>query len=134
MKPDDFKSAIEAELLETDLLAQVLDTARKFPGVAWVERMNVGGASYPNKQGKQQYVRFGFAGMSDLIGQMKRAHGGAFLAIEVKRVGNRPTEQQQAFLDVVTANGGVAFWCTSPAECWHKLALGCALEKYPHAR
>jgi hypothetical protein len=57
-------------------------------------------------------VRLAPAGFSDIIG----IYGGRFLAIEVKVPGKQPTEAQQAFLDTVTAAGGVAFCAHSLDE------------------
>lgn len=50
-------------------------------------------------------VRLAPAGFSDIAG----IYNGRFLAIEVKQPGKKPTAVQQAFLDAVTAAGGVAF-------------------------
>jgi hypothetical protein len=44
-------------------------------------------------------------GVSDILG----CHLGRFYAIEVKRLGEKPTDHQQAFLDRVTEHGGLAF-------------------------
>ena len=88
--------------LERDVLAAVLE-ALKFCGkVAWFQRMNTGGITNPNGQ----YVRFGFPGCADILGQMT---DGRLLAIEVKRPGAVPTEEQQAFLGRVQRANGVAF-------------------------
>lgn len=50
-------------------------------------------------------------GFPDLLGVIHPS--GRVLAIECKRPGNKPTEQQQAFLDVITKSGGVALWADS---------------------
>lgn len=70
---------------------------------AIVFRNNVGFATYPNGT----VVKYGVCnpGGSDLIGL---APGGRFLAIEVKVPGQRPTPEQQRFIDAVKAAGGVA--------------------------
>ena len=49
-------------------------------------------------------------GMSDIIGMMVN---GAFLAIETKRPGEEPTNEQHAFLELVSRNGGISGWCSS---------------------
>lgn len=53
----------------------------------------------------QRFVQFGKKGSSDILGVLK---GGRFLAIEAKAPGKKPTEEQQRFLDAVTAAGGLA--------------------------
>ncbi len=62
-------------------------------------------------------VRLAPAGFSDIIG----IYEGRFLAIEVKVLGKKPTEAQQAFLDAVTAAGGVAFCAHSLDEVMDRL-------------
>ena len=47
----------------------------------------------------------GYAGVSDIIGCLP---DGRFLAVEVKRKGNMPTEAQAEFLKSVIKQGGVA--------------------------
>jgi hypothetical protein len=51
-------------------------------------------------------VRFGTAGVSDIIGVLP---GGRILAIEVKAPKKYPTEAQKDFLAQVKAAGGVGF-------------------------
>jgi hypothetical protein len=86
---------------ESQVLTAVLALLRRHPAVAWVERMQVG--AYETDE---RYIRYGFVGLSDVIGQMKT---GAFLAVEVKREhGGRVSAAQQAFIDKVRAHGGVA--------------------------
>ena len=46
------------------------------------------------------------AGVPDIIACIK----GRFVAIEVKRPGQKPTPIQEAFLESITKKGGVAFW------------------------
>lgn len=55
-------------------------------------------------------VRYGLAvGSADLIGIVRTASGvGRFLALEVKRPGERPTAEQRKWLAVVNRAGGVA--------------------------
>jgi len=49
---------------------------------------------------------YGQAGVPDIIACIK----GRFVAIEVKRPGEKPTPIQEAFLESITKKGGVAFW------------------------
>lgn len=74
---------------------------------AW--RNNTGMATYETK-GKKRAVRYGKTGSADILGILP---DGRFLAIEVKRPGNKPTELQQQFLDDIVDRGGVAFWADS---------------------
>lgn len=46
------------------------------------------------------------AGVPDIIACIK----GRFVAIEVKKPGEKPKPIQEAFLDSITRKGGVAFW------------------------
>jgi len=75
------------------------------PRVAWAQRMNTGAIKIPAANGRDRFVRFGFPGCSDIIGQLK---DGRFLAIEVKSPVGRATEAQDAFLALVATHGGVA--------------------------
>lgn len=97
--------------LERDVLRAVLDLLRVHPLVAWRGRINSGAVQNANGQ----FLRFNsIAGCSDIIGQMKTGH---FLAIEVKRPGEKPTEPQMLFLRMVEAHGGCAGWCDSVEAC-----------------
>ncbi len=75
------------------------------PAVAWAERMNTGAVKIPVPGGKDRFIRYGFPGLSDIIGQLK---DGRFLAVEVKRYDGRLSEAQEAFLRQVATHGGVA--------------------------
>jgi hypothetical protein len=86
---------------ESQVLTAVLALLRRHPAVAWVERMNV--AAF---EADDRYIKCGFVGLSDVLGQMK---DGRLLAVEVKReVGGRVSPAQQAFIDRVRAHGGVS--------------------------
>ena len=83
--------------------------------VLW--RNNVGLLERPNG-GR---VRYGLAvGSSDLIGMVTAVFDGhrigRFLALEVKRPGERATKDQLLFLRVVQARGGVAAVVSSPTQ------------------
>lgn len=91
---------------ESFVLESVLQVLAYHPAVAWAGRFNSGGMRIG--EGKnQRYVRFNtVAGLSDVMGQLK---DGRILAVECKRIGERPTTDQQGFLDQVNKHGGVAF-------------------------
>ena len=82
---------------------------------AW--RSNTG-AVVREYKGKKRFTRFGHPGIADIIG----VYRGRFLAVEVKRPGNRPTLEQEAFLSEITALGGIAFCATSLDDCMQQMA------------
>jgi hypothetical protein len=86
---------------EAGALAEVLKAFRTHPGVAWVERQNTGAFKQEGR-----YIRFGWRGCSDLLGQLK---DGRLLAVEVKAPKGRIRPEQTAFLERVRGNGGMAF-------------------------
>ena len=105
-----FKSGT-LHLPERDVLASVLEFCRLDPRVAWAKRMNAGVTKYKDAAGVERWVRFGFAGLSDVIGQLQRRAGervGAFLAIECKSDTGRVEPEQAAFIETVRSLGGCA--------------------------
>lgn len=93
---------------ETEIQRDVLQFVSLHPAVAWAKRFNSGAGQLAYPDGKSsRFMRFGFPGMSDVMGQLRRS--GRFLAIEVKRPGEKPTPEQIAFLDTVNAAGGLGF-------------------------
>jgi len=83
--------------------------------VLW--RNNVGSLERPDG-GR---VRYGLCvGSSDLIGMVRTTFAGfaaaRFLALEVKRPGQRASNDQLSFLRLVQARGGVAAVITSPTQ------------------
>jgi hypothetical protein len=102
--------------LERDVLKAVLFYLRRHRKVAWVGRINSGAARNENGQ----FLRFHtIPGCSDIIGQMRSGH---FLAIEVKRPGEKPTPEQMIFLDMVLQHSGCAGWCDSVEACERLIA------------
>jgi hypothetical protein len=73
----------------------------------YVWRENVGTAERKNKDGSKRMVRFGKAGISDIIGIRK--HDGKFIALEVKRPSRRNyvTPQQESFLAMIADFNGI---------------------------
>lgn len=86
-------------------------------------RQNTGGANYTytNKAGKTktQYVKYGFAGMADIIGM----YNGRFLAIEAKFGKGEQKPPQQAFQHTVERFGGMYVIARSLQDVQD--ALGC---------
>lgn len=100
---------------EAAALFEVLRALRNHPAVAWAERQNSG--AYRTPEG--QFVRFGWPGCSDVIGQMR---DGRLLAVEIKSPAGRLRPEQQQFLDLVNGAGGVAFVARNCADV--RRALG----------
>jgi hypothetical protein len=121
--------APERAMPEPDLLEDVqavLAALRAHPRVQWVERMNVGSFAVEHRdrlgQVRRGYVRCGFEGLSDVIGQLR---GGLFLAVEAKRrKGGKVSPDQREFLARVAEAGGVAFIARSAADVVRNLGEG----------
>lgn len=106
--------------LESDVQPDVLRALLNHPKVAWAARMNAGAGRfvYPNGE-TSRFIRFGFPGMSDIFLQLI---DGRFGACEVKRPGEDPDDDQQAFLDRVNRHGGLGFVARSAADVYRELA------------
>lgn len=100
---------------EAAALLEVLRALRNHPAVAWCERQNSG--AFRTETG--QFVRFGWKGCADVIGQLQ---DGRFLAVEVKAPKGRLRPEQGAFLDQVRGAGGVAFLARNCADVARELA------------
>ena len=114
---------------ESDLVAEALRFLNRIPGVvAW--RTNVGAVSADHK-GKRRFVRFGFPGLSDIIGWKTTdtytpfgyVRYPRFLAVECKSVSGVITPQQQGFLDLVEKSGGIGFVARSCDDIAARMAL-----------
>lgn len=57
------------------------------------------------------------AGVSDIIACIK----GRFVAIEVKRPGNKPSALQENFINAINSIGGFAFWADNLQDVKDKL-------------
>ena len=86
---------------EAAALVEVLKALNAHPAVSWCERMNSGAARMGGR-----FVRFGFKGCPDVIGQM---NDGRLLGVEVKAPTGRLRPEQAFFLERVRESGGVAF-------------------------
>jgi VRR-NUC domain len=86
---------------EQGVLNAVLKVLRTHPKVSWAVRMNSGAYKMPDGR----FVRFGFPGCPDLLGQMR---DGRILMIEVKAAKGRLTDDQEFMLAKVKANNGVS--------------------------
>jgi VRR-NUC domain len=99
---------------EADVLDAIRHLLRAHPDVAWFERMNSGAGrlSYANNK-TSQFMRFGFPGCPDIIGQLK---GGRALYIEVKRPSGRVSPEQAEFIAMAARHGAVALVARSVAD------------------
>ena len=95
---------LEAEIQRDIMLAAASEQCRLL-------RNNIG--TLKDEHG--QHVRYGVGGTggSDLIGWTVISGVAVFTAIEVKRKGKKPTEEQLAFVAAVKAAGGIAAVCYS---------------------
>jgi len=93
---------------ERDVLASVLALLERHPAVGNVWRNNRGKHRIQNADGTSRWIAYGGPpGASDIIGYLQT---GGILAVECKRKGERPTAEQQKFLDGVNATaGGLGF-------------------------
>ena len=83
--------------------------------VAWVERLNSGAGQLAFADGaRSQWMRFAWRGAPDLLGQLT---DGRILCVEVKAPSGRLRPDQEAFLNVVRCQGGVAFVARSVNDC-----------------
>lgn len=64
--------------------------------------------TFQNKNGDWYTYGLGADGASDLIGWKTEKGRAVFVAIEVKKPGEGPTEDQQTFIDNVIRMGGIA--------------------------
>lgn len=108
---------------ERDVQSAILEAMRVHPKIAWRARMNSGGTYLPGRNGEKQFVRFAFPGCSDIIGQTTITWGGRFIACEVKRPGELPTDVQMAFLDTVNTAGGIGFVARSLDDLFKAIPL-----------
>lgn len=90
---------------ESQIQTAIMDMLESHPKVAFVTVTTTG---VVKRRGS--WMTINFKGMSDIIGQMK---DGRFLAIEAKAPGERPTNDQLAFLALVESNKGLAGWADS---------------------
>lgn len=99
--------------LEKHILADCLEWLNMQPKLyAW---RNNTGAVVSEYRGKKRMIRYGMAGSADILGLA--GPQGRFVAVEVKRPGNRPSAAQEGFLADIRHFGGIAFWCDSVEMC-----------------
>jgi len=116
--------AAAASVPEAEHLKMCLEFFDLHPLVDWCTRINTG-----MWQEEDRVIRFGFKGCADIIGQLV---DGRMFAFEVKRVGNKPTLEQMAFLQRV-ARKGVSGWgqltqAVAMLEEYERTRLGALIE------
>ena len=99
--------------LEAGALTEVMTALKSHSSVAWAKRQNTGSL----RVGKR-FIRFGWVGCSDIVGQMI---DGRFLAIECKAPKGKATPEQSAFISKINSNGGVAFVARNCADVFREL-------------
>ena len=109
-------AAPKVKVLERDIQKVILDWLACIGVFAW--RANTGAVA-ANYKGKSRFMRFGPKGQADILGILPSS--GRLLAIEVKREGEQPTEDQERFLERIRNNRGVAIVAHSLEECQQQL-------------
>lgn len=97
---------------ESAVLAAVRRALRVHARVAWFERMN-SGAHVAGDGSSRRFVRYGFKGCPDIIGQLT---DGRALYIEVKKPSGRVSDEQKAFLARAARFNAVAFVARSVSD------------------
>jgi hypothetical protein len=95
---------------EREVVAAVLSWLRWCPHVAMAWRQNTGAVRFRADNGQDRFVRFGMAGVSDIIGW---TNGGRFIAIECKSATGRLRPEQAGFLDALNRSGGIGILARS---------------------
>lgn len=90
------------KMTENDIQKQILEWLAYQQGCFW---RNNSGATVAEYKGKSRLIRFGMKGSADILGILP---DGRFFACEVKKKPNKPTVDQQTFLDSISYWGGVA--------------------------
>jgi hypothetical protein len=101
---------------EAAALVEVLKALESHPSVAWCHRMNSGAV----RIGKR-FVRFGWPGCPDLLGQLK---DGRLLGVEVKAPKGKLRPEQAVFLEQIRSAGGVAFMARDCRDVFRELGKG----------
>ena len=97
-----------SKVYEKDVLADVLQALRADPRIALVERTQSGLFQDGNR-----FIRVGTKGKLDITFMTV---SGRYGEIECKRPGATPDERQQARIEAIRRNGGIAGFATSAAE------------------
>ena|SRR5260221_9857440 len=109
--------SINDYVAERDIQKSILEWLNLTGFFVW--RMNVGAATYTDKHGKSHQFRFGFPGISDIIGLCPN---GRFIAVEVKKPkGKGPTIDQLTYIDIINKHGGIGMVARSLEDVQDRL-------------
>ncbi len=101
---------------EIDLQKQIVEWLNLCGHYVW--RTNAGGMLMRGSNGKTYMIRAGARGQADIQGVLLN---GSFVAIEVKVGRNKPSPEQERFLEEIKRRGGVAFVAYSLDEVINKI-------------
>ena len=87
---------------EADIQKTILDWLAFQPGIKAFRTNNIG-VPIPSKDGRARFRPSPVKGLADILVCWR----GRFVAIEVKRPGKHPTDDQSTFLDDVIRTGGI---------------------------
>lgn len=104
-------SASIASPKESDIQKACIDWLNTIPGVK-VWRQNTG-AQVSEYKGKKRFMRFGQKGQADITGIAL----GVRVEIEVKRPGQKPSDDQRDWLRIIGMHFGISFWTDSIERC-----------------
>ncbi len=107
--------------LEGGILKGCLQVCAALRIMAW--RNNTTGVYDPTTKRFRTFT--GRKGVSDIIGILPNGRG---FVIETKRIGEKPTPEQRAFLDEFEKNGGLAIVATDPGDVFQILSNVLRLE------
>jgi hypothetical protein len=113
--------------LESPLLTEVLNACRACPLVLFAFRANAGLLKTPD--GKR-WVSVGIPGLTDIAGMLVT---GRYLAIEVKRPGEKPEPHQLFHMRQINRHGGLAFVARSADDVYRHLRPGRAHVRPNHS-
>jgi len=102
-------------MTEKEIQKAVMNYLLECPIVAWVY---VTSAGYVRGLKGGRAFKVGFNGLTDILGQLT---DGRILAIEVKKPGEKPREDQLEFIENVNINNGLAFWVDDVKGVIHEL-------------
>ena len=100
-----FNNSKEVCLKEKEIENLILEFLH-LKGINCWKNQSVGIYDSRRKVYRKNHNRYHRNGVSDIIGVLR---DGKFLAIEVKTVKGRPTENQKSFIESVEKNNGIAF-------------------------
>ena len=92
-------------ILERDVLRPVLEYLQRHRRVVWAQRISTGAGMLLRPDGSQYFIKFGFEGCPDILGQLT---DGRLLAVEAKRPKGDRRRGQIVFINAAKKNRAVA--------------------------